>query len=259
MSSGEDNDPERRVLEEALLEDRRLGSTREEREQWLADVKRFVPWLEYVSVPVTVWALLWPRPYELVLAVLLVLPVAAMVVIAVTRGIVRLDPRGGPWLDVDYALAMPAIALSYVSLSHAQLVDGNAAYISSLGGILPCIALLAWIEPSARGRLFKLAWMGAVVGAAYTLGVTTVLNQRLDAKPGTRFVVEVRAKDSSRMSRPPHWESHSLTLAPWGPFEKEEDVAVPDALFARTNVGDAVCVYLKDGFFGWQWFRVAAC
>lgn len=50
-----------------------------------------------------------------------------------------------------------------------------------------------------------------------------------------------------------------LTLAPWGPVQKTEDLSVSVARYRATPPGATVCIYLGAGALRIPWYQVRDC
>ena len=53
--------------------------------------------------------------------------------------------------------------------------------------------------------------------------------------------------------------TYELTLGPWGPRKKENRVTVRRILYDSLQTGDTVCVGMRMGRLGIQWYTVGRC
>jgi hypothetical protein len=104
--------------------------------------------------------------------------------------------------------------------------------------------------------------------AAYVSGALMEVNRLADRSKPRVFPVAVRGK---RVEIPDGWSSvhgstllekkstEYLTLAPWGPQSKLQDVSVPTEFYRSKQIGDTVCAQLRPGAIGIRWFVVTDC
>jgi hypothetical protein len=92
--------------------------------------------------------------------------------------------------------------------------------------------------------------------AAYGYGAVVLGNSELDAAAGRNYRVEVLAMHYSHGSRS---TTYYLTLAPWGPRTRPEDVSVARNLYSATRPGEQVCVHQGAGALGIGWYVVKTC
>jgi hypothetical protein len=88
--------------------------------------------------------------------------------------------------------------------------------------------------------------------ALYGFGATTAYNAAFDeGKPNYYEAKVVYKHISSGKSK-----TYYLTLAPWGPFQKQTDASVSSEYYERIPVDATVPVYLMPGRLGIAWHTV---
>lgn len=231
------------------------NDVRATRERRLAVARTLAAALTLAAVALAIWALVWPVPYALVVALLVVLP-ALTVILALGKPTMFRIGLGASYAGANLAIAsaVSACALLARALLDLNMIDwlpliGMAAFV---GGIFLAVTILA--ERTQRRRWLRLL-AAAVLTGAYALGTLGQANSLLD--PSAPAVLRSRVLDKTLGHV--GITTHRLTLAPWGPLATANDVAVPRELYDKVALDDPVCVRLHDGALGMAWFTVTAC
>ena len=210
----------------------------EERLQQLVQAQRLATGLTVAAIVLALVALFGPQPNDRLLALLVALPLLALLFVIAWRDRFRIGLGAG---SAQANLAAPC-AVAACALFARTWLDLN---------------LVSWLPLTAFalavGLIFLVA--AAIITAAYAFGVLGQFNQRLDGSPQSMLRSRIVEKHlgHSRIA------TYHLALAPWGPFDTVTDATVLQDLYERLQVGDPVCVRLRDGAFGIAWFTVAAC
>ena len=86
--------------------------THAERKRALARAERISWILLLLSFVTFIWGWVFPRPYYLVIALLVLLPWAAVTITALSHGFFRLDDEQRKTQNLAFALLMPGFALA---------------------------------------------------------------------------------------------------------------------------------------------------
>ncbi|AKF10932.1 hypothetical protein DB32_008081 [Sandaracinus amylolyticus] len=231
-----------------------LGPTQADAMRAMQSARRVARVMNAATLIACAWGTVYPRPRALVLAMLAVLPIVAMGVLATGGGRYSTE---GERNDPRARLALPLVMPGAVLLLRA-LYDFTTMDVGVLAGwVGACLVgptvLLVLFEPALRARWWKPLVFTVVLGG-YAWGVPAHANMMLSSGPATTTEVEVLGKFvSSGQGGGPQ-----LHLAPWGERD-EESVRVSRALYRETEVGERVCVDVRDGALGARWFVVRAC
>jgi hypothetical protein len=244
-----------RDLEAEVASDPELGPTPEERLARLKAARKLANAANVVTYAVVLWGYLYPRPYQIVLLALAALPWAALFLVAKSRGLLRVDSqRSDPRPTLALAIILPGFVLMLRAILDVGVLDVPRAlsYAACLAGLLTWAALMSDVAVRAR-RWLVLLLFG--MGCCYGYGVAVLADTELDQSPGEQFRVGVL---SGRVSRG-RSTSYHLTLAPWGPRTKPDEVSVSSALYARVQPGSVVCVHRGPGALEISWYVVTLC
>jgi hypothetical protein len=239
-----------------LAADPELGQTPEERVAHLARAKKFARTFNAATWAAAIWAFVYPQPYEAALLVVALLPWAAIVVAARGHGLYRLDARRNE-VRPNLAIAMyvPGFALLLRAVEDVGVLDWKLALMYAV--LATFIIFLAAVrsDPTLLERRSLAIGLFCIMGS-YGYGAVALGNSELDSAAGQDYRVQVLAMHYSSGSKS---TTYYLTLAPWGPRTRPEDVSVARTLYRQTRPGAEVCVHQGPGAIGIGWYVVRAC
>jgi ABC-type branched-subunit amino acid transport system permease subunit len=225
------------------------------RERELTRAQRFATGLTAIAVLTALLALFGPQPDAPLLALLLALPLLAIICVIAWRNLFRIGLGTGlAQANLAAACAVAACALFARTLLDLNLVSWLP--LTAFAIAVAVVSLLAAIsrEPNLRRRWWRLLLASVIIGA-YAFGVMGQFDLRLDRSP--QAVLRSRVLDK-RLGHTRMMTYH-VTLAPWGPFSAPADATVPQELYEQLDIGDPTCVRLHDGALGMAWYTVMAC
>ena len=202
---------------------------------------------------VSVWGILYPRPYALLVLLLLAMPWVAVMWVRQTHGVFRIDhQRRRPRPNLSIPFVMPGMALllrgvfDYHALDWARLI----AYGFGIGSAL-CFAGLGADSSIRKWRIAPVFTMTLIYG----MGAAMVANGFFDVFAPTTYHAEILDK------RVVHGKAiyYQLTVSPWGPRTTENRIEVSRELYQAVSVGGPVCANVNHGALGVRWYDVTAC
>jgi hypothetical protein len=238
-----------------LADDPALGATPEERAETLKRVKSLCRALTYLGIGVSLWAWFYPQPYRLVIALLLVLPWSALYIASRYHGFVvinekRRNQAGG----VGMVFLFPGLVLALRAVEDMNALNWQRPllFAVAISGLMVFAAGLA--DTVLRKQRVALVLMFSL-SLAYGYGAAMETNAMLDRWPATVFATKVRRK---YVSSGKHTNYH-LEVAPWGPHDREDNLTVSRAFYDAQQVGEPVCIALRSGALGIEWYAVGYC
>jgi len=233
----------------------RPGDLRETRDRELVRAQKLAAGLTVVAILMALLALFGPQPNDQLLALLVALPLLAIIFVVASRNLFRIGLGTGPaQANLAAACALAACALFARTLLDLNLITWLplTAFAAAVATVF--LVVTARREPNLRRRWWRLLLAGVIVGA-YAFGVLGQFDLRLDRTPPAVLRSRVLDKHPSH----PRMATYRVTLAPWGPFNAPTDATVPQMLYEQLEIGDSACVRLHDGALGMAWYTVMAC
>jgi hypothetical protein len=239
-----------------IAADPELGQTPEERLARLARARKLASAFNAVAFITCLWGLLYPQPYAAAVFTAAILPWGAILLVARSGGLYRLDARRNEVRpNVAAGLYMPGFVLLLRAVDDVGVLDWQRTLIYGvLAAVVLCWAALMSDATLRTHRASVLALFA--LSCAYGYGAVVLGNAGLDRAPGTEYRVAVLGRHVSRGSRS---TTYYLSLAPWGPRREPKDVSVSRALYDRTPSGGVVCVRQGPGALGISWYVVDGC
>jgi hypothetical protein len=245
------------ALEAQVAANAELGRTPEERLARLGAAKKLANALNITTYAVAAWGYVYPQPYALAMLALGVLPWIAILLVAKSSGLMRIDSRRG---DPRPTLAIPVIVPGLILVARAVMDVGVLDFERALIFAALVTALLAWAATMSDEATRARPWTGQLlllllVGYAYGYGAVVLGNSLPDSSPGENFRVTVLARHVSHGRH----TSYHLRLDRWGPRSEPDDVTVSRDLYDQSPPGSTVCVHRGSGVLGISWYDVVGC
>ncbi len=229
--------------------------------------------LQAIGIGLTFWAVFHPEPAWLCGVTLALAPPVAFGLVAASGGRLSLNSRrDNDRPDIVMLCLGPALALGVRAMIDYTVVDWRPplTWAAGIGALFVAAALAvdsreipslnrrsAARLPEGLPRLPRVTFVVGLVmaGLAYGWGLCAGANALLDVAPAVRFTPPVLSvRPSSRLHR-----SNAITLAPWGPVRRTQDIDVSEATFGGFAVGAPACVALRPGALGYRWYKVRPC
>jgi hypothetical protein len=249
------NDPPGLEPESASGTDPELMET--EHSPQLDHAKTIAKVLNGISIAAMVWGLFFPRPNEVMIALLAGLPLVAIAMLAPSKGLYHMGglrsdrrPSLGPAF-LGCGLVLSLRALQEINLHPLYWVTAITSAIL-VGGILTLIVVRA----DARSREGTWALI-LVVASVYSYGAIAEADTLLDwSTPTINEVLVLRKHYSSGRRGTPSWY---LRVERSVSFPEPHDVPVSGTLYQSVSPGQTVCIKLYSGALNIPWYFVSAC
>jgi hypothetical protein len=255
----EDVDARERAAEtEVLLEDSRWGGSREDREQHLKKASMIGKIGAWVGVIIFFWFFLYPQPYEVVMLLLFVAPLAAVYLTGSFKGLMRLyaTKKSSPYPTLFVLMLCPILGVGLNAFIRYDLYDFSATAWLTLAGMtaLLSFAALAALRDAVAAEAKKGVAVGYVIFmvAIYSYGLLIYTNCHYDRSRAEAWRVAVTDKHESHGKTTTYY----LQLSPWGKYADGKEVTVSKAFYRAVNPQDSVGVLLNKGKWGIPWYRV---
>ena len=216
-------------------------------------------WLEYIAIGLSLWFFFYPRPYEILLIALLLLPFAGMFLNGLHKpsiaSLVEIDRNAKEEYDVADFIDIPAwaillrILLDYETDSYlAVIVAGTIAFVAI------CLFLLVTHQQISDSNKDK-GWIyGSIIFSffVYSYSAVIALNCTFDYSEPKDYKTEVIDKHISRSSKGRRW--YYIKVKPWGHHYDAENISVSSGEYELYEINDKVEVEYKEGLLGIPWY-----
>jgi hypothetical protein len=242
---------------EEILSNYELVYTPEQREEKLAAARKRSKALNWAGGLIAVWIIFFPEPYEAAVFATLVVPIVSIMVSKYSGGLIRLrEEKASAYPSVFSGLFFPALAICIRALMDFNIFQYGNAW---KGALLVAAGLMTLILIRSKEFLFRSAkdygvvFFFGVLSLAYGYGAVVTINCTWDTTTPTVYQAQVTGKHVSSGKSTTYY----VTLTPWGPQTKTDDVAVSKGMYNRLQNGNDVRVYFRKGLFSIPWFFIA--
>lgn len=239
-----------------VLQDNKFGFTAQERLEQFDKVKRITSILNWVGGIAAAWAFFWPQPYEIAILVVAIIPLLALVVLKLYRGLVRIDEKkNSAFPSVFAALFFPAMVLMLRALIDYNIFEHKQvwALILPIAIGLTAVMLIGQSEFDwQKGRDVFSALILLILAFVYAYGLVISTNCTFDNRSAASFETQILNKSISQSKT----TSYYFELAPWGPQPEVSDAEVDRETYEIMEVGDSVEVLFLKGQWGIPWYVV---
>ncbi len=242
--------------EQEILENKDFGSTKIEREQKLKKARTTTKVINWTAGIISAWTFFAPAPYEYLICALIPIPLIAVLILKLSKGIIRLEDRNDTaYPTVFAAIFFPGIVLAMRALSDYNIFNYENIWLPvfTITGLIMSVILIWNNEFSfRRPKGYFLALFFSVCFFAFSYGSILGLNNILDESIPEIYNTQIQSKRiSSGKSK-----SYYFMVTPWGPQKSTEEVSVSKDLYNELNNNDVVTIYFSKGRFGIPWFIV---
>ena len=239
-----------------IFKNMEYGRNEKERTALLNKAKLVSRVLIWLSVPVVVWAIVKPVPYEYVIWFLILLPIISIFVIFIFRGLIIIDENNDRLRPSAYtSIFVPVFGLIMRSFADYHILNYDNVWFSSLiiGLFLIVIVFMSSVEYNklelkqylTLGFLFLL-----LIGFGF--GATINFNCLYDKSEPEYFDSIVLDKKIMKNKT----NSYYIKLKRWGSLLDDECVYVKRELFDSLNKNDNVKIYQMKVAFDIPWFYI---
>jgi hypothetical protein len=250
-------DAEAYNAELAILEkDARLGASPTARLETLDSLRRLARYASFVGLALGFWLMIYPRPYDLAVAINALVPLVALAVASRWPGLVALvhDTDTEPTINLSAFWFLPSGVLGLRAMLDLHMIDWVEPLCAGFG--LAAIPLLLALRAERAARRPGMAVFSAVILFAWGYGVVSLANVRLDQAPPAIHRAVVVERGGSADDDP------SLTVRAIDAranLPVIDGLAVSEARFNRSPVGSETCVAIFPGRLGWRYVVAVDC
>jgi hypothetical protein len=221
-------------------------------------------WLEYITLGLGFWFLIYPKPYDILFTVLLFMPILGLLLNGLTgrpsiSSLVEIskDDNGNDKYDVaDFINFAAWIILLRVVLHYefesfySLIIPGTITFAIMLIILFTTHKLIENTTKSKTWIYLSLIFNIFIYSYSATYGANCVYDksepQVYDAE-----VVDKRVHKGSKGRR-----SYYVKVTPWGHHYDKEEISVSSDQFDDIQIGQTIKIDLKKGFFNIPWYYI---
>jgi len=238
----------------ALLADPALGINPTERSERLERARKVANAFHWVTTGMLVWVIAYPRPYDLAVISLALMPWVAVAMVLSSSGFYRLDGlRNEANPQLGTAFVLPPLGLLVRSLEFDVLDFQRAISTAAIVTVVLLVVIFTLVQ-ELRGRWHSRLLVAGFF-ALYAWDVVIIGNARMDQGAAELFEVEIVDKHASTGRN----STYELTLEPWGRRTETNTVTISRNLYYALEVGEKACIGVWPGALQIKWFTVFDC
>ena len=223
---------------------------------------RKLSWIEVITILVSIWFVLYPRPYKILLAILLIIPIAGLVLNGFRKpslsSLVFITPRKSgryrydvaDFLDIAAWAILIRVILDYEFESfRSMILPGAIAFVIILA-ILFLTHKQIGKTAGNKGWIYTLIIFNVCL---YSYAGTYAANCTFDNSEPTIYPTEVLEK---RISKGRRSTTYYVKIAPWGHHLDKEEISITASQYNELDIGDKINIDLKKGLFNIPWYYI---
>lgn len=228
----------------------------QEREERIKRLKVVARWVNWIAIALAVGSFLLPDYHHLMIGILIAVPWIAIWLVARFQPLYRFGGRrNDAHPDLTSALMIPGLLLMVRALADAHTLAWSGPLTLAVAGGLPVSAAALAVDPWFR-RQRLVAILTCIFTLAYGFGAGLEIDVLADSTNPTIYITQVLGKRINQGSKS---TTFYLTVGPWGPITRNDEIRVPAARYSTANFGDTICVYLGNGAFRVAWYQLRDC
>ncbi len=242
-----------REEENEVFTEKSYGATASERQATLQKARQVATWFNLQGYALTAWLIFFPYPYHVALLAVGLYPVMLVWLSYKYKGLFRLNPfRASAYPTVAYALFFITLAIALRAYNDVQLLDYGLIWGWSGAVALPVFLIMFFTSQefiTKKTKNLRGAPIVAVLLALYGYGISALANVMFDTSIPATFTAKILEKREANQ----HTKVYYLTLAPWGPLVKADEIFVTQDIYEKIVIGDSVSLQLYAGAFHMPW------
>lgn len=232
-----------------------VGLSPEARSERFRNARKASTALNWIAGVASVWGWLFPRPYEVAIAVLALIPISVIALLMSSKGLFQIEGRRN---DARPSLATPFIfpgaVLALRAIEDLHFLEWPTMLLATalLSVIVGMVAIQA--DHGIHNRMAAILPV-VLFAAMYCYGLIAQLDVLLDRSRPTTYhplVVEKRASHGKSGT------TYYLQVDPWGPRRDTSEIVVRRSAYDSVSPGQTVTIDLFPGALKFPWYSASA-
>lgn len=242
--------------EQAIAETLYQDLMPQEREGRIKRLKVIAQWVNWAAIVLAAGTFLLPDYHHVLICTLIAVPWIAIWLVARFQPLYRFGgKRNDAHPDLTSALMIPGLLLMVRALVDAHTLDWSGPLVLAVAGGLPVSAAALGVDPWFRRQRLA-AILTCIFTLAYGFGAGLEIDVLADSAKPSIYATQVLGKRIHHGSKS---TTYYLTVGPWGPITRNDEISVPAARYGTAGIGDTICVYLGQGAFKVAWYQLRDC
>lgn len=216
-------------------------------------------WLAVIGIFISIWVLFYPKPFDVLLGLLLVVSLLEIILGAfISPTTEKENDDEKRWrYDMLGGINIQAIAILVGAIRNYECGDYGRLLLVSIVVFIMMLALIFFTKHQFIKKPIKNKWKNYFwvifftfvysFGAAYAINCTYDYSQpKIHTTEVLRKTIYIRGKSFG--------DRHYIEVVPWIRNHKMEMIKIPREEYAKLHVGDKVNFALKKGFFNIDWY-----
>jgi hypothetical protein len=217
-------------------------------------------WLDWLSIALCVWLMIYPHPYKPIFTIVISLPLIGFALNRITHpsiaSLITESGQTGREKEITaYYVAVPSVMIfARVLLDYSYDNTFSIIKIGTITFVLLTTLLLLAYKPVEKANTNRFWIYLIIIGniALYSYASTFAINCLFDNSAPKVYKAKVIAK---------HWSkgkstTYYLTVPPWGDHQDEVDIPVTQSQYNETDTGRMVKINHKEGLLNIPWYYI---
>lgn len=219
-------------------------------------------WLDWASTLLCAWFLYYPKPYEILFTIILILPLVGLVLHGYSKPsftsliTITTNEDGGTDYETANFILLPALILILRMLLDFEIEDYFGLLIKGLIALIILLFIVSFFyRDIAKNNKHQALSYFVLVGnvAIYCFAVVYGINCVYDNSPPKVYKVLVTNKSIYSGRR---HTTYYLEVSSWSKNSDNDKISVAKSLYDQTKIGDSVKVDSKEGILKIPWHFV---
>lgn len=218
-------------------------------------------WLEYIAIGFSLWFFFYPKPYDLLLIILLIMPFLGMLLNGYNKPsiatLVEIDRNAKNEYDVADFIDIPAWAILVRVLIDFETDSILAVAISgTVAFVAICLFLFLTHKQIAESNKDKWWIYSSIIFSFFVYSYSSVIaiNCKFDYSEPEVYQTEIIDKHIHRGRR--GRRTYYVKVKPWGHHYDSENISVSRTEYEHFEVNDQVKIDYNKGLLGIPWYYI---
>ena len=217
-------------------------------------------WLERIAIFVGLWFIFFPRPYEFLLIILLILPIIGMLFNSKNQpsicSLITIKKKAKRKYDVIDFIDIPAFVILLRVLIDYEFDSFQSILITGSITLILVLFTLFLTHKQIKESKENKYWLYLLIFfnlGLYSYAGTAAVNCAFDYSDPVVYESKVLGKKISKSRRR---KTYYIKVNAWGHHVDSEKISVTPSQYKEIEIGDIVKIDFKQGLLGIPWYYI---